>query len=139
MELILISIIGLVIAAAVGAVVYWLMRQQLAVSRGAAGALQEQLSSAQQQLKGEKEAVQELKMQLSRKELELDFERKQNADNRKQADTKLAEQIKFLQAELTNTTQQLLDIRSEKLEQNNKAQMSSIIDPLKETISKLEK
>lgn len=139
MELILISIIGLVIAAAVGAVVYWLMRQQLAESRGAAGALQEQLSSAQQQLEGEKEAVQELKMQLSRKELELDFERKQSADNRKQADTKLAEQIKFLQAELTNTTQQLLDIRSEKLEQNNKVQMSSIIDPLKETISKLEK
>ena len=51
----------------------------------------------------------------------------------------MAEQIKYLQAELTNTTQKLLDVRSEKLEQTNRTQMSSIIDPLKETISKLEK
>ena len=118
MEVIVISIIGLLLAAAVGVVVYWLMRQQLAEGI---------------------EKIQDLKMQLSQKELELDFERKTNADIRKQADEKLAEQIKFLQAELTNTTQRLLDVRSEKLEQSNKAQMSSIIDPLKETISKLEK
>ena len=146
MELILISIIGLVIAAAVGAVVYWLMRQQLEKAAEQSSALQEkltaveqQLVSAEEQLQLEKQQTQDLKMELSRKDLELDFERKNNADIRKQADEKLAEQIKFLQSELTNTTQRLLDIRSEKLEQNNKTQMSSIIDPLKETISKLEK
>ena len=76
---------------------------------------------------------------LATKQAELDFERKANEEARKQADEKLVEQIKYLQTELTNTTQKLLDIRSERLEQSNKTQMSSIIDPLKETISKLEK
>ena len=76
---------------------------------------------------------------LATKQAELDFERKANEEARKLADEKLVEQIKYLQTELTNTTQKLLDIRSERLEQSNKTQMSSIIDPLKETISKLEK
>ena len=76
---------------------------------------------------------------LATKQAELDFERKSNERARTLANNQIEEQIKFLQAELTNTTQKLLDSRSEKLEHNNKMQMSSIIDPLKETISKLEK
>ena len=76
---------------------------------------------------------------LATKQAELDFERKSNERARTLANNQIEEQIKFLQAELTNTTQKLLDGRSEKLEHNNKMQMSSIIDPLKETISKLEK
>ena len=132
MEIIIASIIGILLAVAVGAMVYWLMRQQLTHVR-------QQLTTAEQTLTEEQTKVQEAKLLLSQKELELKYEKEKNEATRQQADEKLAEQIKFLQAELTNTTQKLLDIRSEKLEQTNKTQMSSIIDPLKETISKLEK
>ena len=132
MEIIIASIIGILLAVAVGALVYWLMRQQLTHAR-------QQLTSAEQALSEEQSKVQETKLLLSQKELELKYEKEKNEAIRQQADEKLAEQIKFLQAELTNTTQKLLDIRSEKLEQTNRTQMSSIIDPLKETISKLEK
>ena len=132
MEIIIASIIGILLAVAVGALVYWLMRQQLTHVR-------QQLTTAEQTLTEEQSKVQEAKLLLSQKELELKYEKEKNEAIRQQADEKLAEQIKFLQAELTNTTQKLLDIRSEKLEQTNRTQMSSIIDPLKETISKLEK
>ena len=132
MEIIIASIIGILLAVAVGALVYWLMRQQLTHVR-------QQLTTAEQALSEEQSKVQETKLLLSQKELELKYEKEKNEATRQQADEKLAEQIKFLQAELTNTTQKLLDIRSEKLEQTNRTQMSSIIDPLKETISKLEK
>ena len=132
MEIIIASIIGILLAVAVGALVYWLMRQQLTHAR-------QQLTTAEQALAEEQTKVQEAKLLLSQKELELKYEKDKNEATRQQADEKLAEQIKFLQAELTNTTQKLLDIRSEKLEQTNRTQMSSIIDPLKETISKLEK
>ena len=132
MEIIIASIIGIILAVAVGALVYWLMRQQLTHVR-------QQLTTAEQTLTEEQTKVQEAKLLLSQKELELKYEKEKNEATRQQADEKLAEQIKFLQAELTNTTQKLLDIRSEKLEQTNRTQMSSIIDPLKETISKLEK
>ena len=132
MEIIIASISGILLAVAVGAMVYWLMRQQLTHVR-------QQLTTAEQTLTEEQTKVQEAKLLLSQKELELKYEKEKNEATRQQADEKLAEQIKFLQAELTNTTQKLLDIRSEKLEQTNRTQMSSIIDPLKETISKLEK
>ena len=132
MEIIIASISGILLAVAVGALVYWLMRQQLTHVR-------QQLTTAEQALAEEQTKVQEAKLLLSQKELELKYEKEKNEATRQQADEKLAEQIKFLQAELTNTTQKLLDIRSEKLEQTNRTQMSSIIDPLKETISKLEK
>lgn len=132
MEIIIASISGILLAVAVGALVYWLMRQQLTHVR-------QQLTTAEQTLTEEQTKVQEAKLLLSQKELELKYEKEKNEAIRQQADEKLAEQIKFLQAELTNTTQKLLDIRSEKLEQTNRTQMSSIIDPLKETISKLEK
>ena len=132
MEIIIASISGILLAVAVGALVYWLMRQQLTHVR-------QQLTTAEQTLAEEQTKVQEAKLLLSQKELELKYEKEKNEATRQQADEKLAEQIKFLQAELTNTTQKLLDIRSEKLEQTNRTQMSSIIDPLKETISKLEK
>lgn len=132
MEIIIASISGILLAVAVGALVYWLMRQQLTHVR-------QQLTSAEQALSEEQTKVQEAKLLLSQKELELKYEKEKNEAIRQQADETLAEQIKFLQAELTNTTQKLLDIRSEKLEQTNRTQMSSIIDPLKETISKLEK
>ena len=132
MEIIIASIIGFLLTVAVGALVYWLMRQQLTHVR-------QQLTTAEQTLTEEQTKVQEAKLLLSQKELELKYEKEKNEATRQQADEKLAEQIKFLQAELTNTTQKLLDIRSEKLEQTNRTQMSSIIDPLKETISKLEK
>ena len=132
MEIIIASIIGILLAIAVGALVYWLMRQQLTHVR-------QQLTTAEQALAKEQTKVQDTKLLLSQKELELKYEKEKNEAIRQQADEKLAEQIKFLQAELTNTTQKLLDIRSEKLEQTNRTQMSSIIDPLKETISKLEK
>ena len=129
MELIIALVAGLVVA---GVGVFLLMRHQLMQVRA-------QLSTTQQALTNEQQKAIEAEKQLSRKELELDLERKNNEEARKQADEKLAEQIKYLQAELTNTTQKLLDVRSEKLEQTNRTQMSSIIDPLKETISKLEK
>ena len=129
MELIIALVAGLVVA---GVGVFLLMRHQLMQVRA-------QLSTLQQALTNEQQKVIEAEKQLSRKEIELDLERKNNEEARKQADEKLAEQIKYLQAELTNTTQKLLDVRSEKLEQTNRTQMSSIIDPLKETISKLEK
>ena len=132
MEIIIASISGILLAVAVGALVYWLMRQQLIHVR-------QQLTTAEQTLAEEQTKVQDTKLLLSQKELELKYEKEKNEAVRQQADEKLAEQIKFLQAELTNTTQNLLDIRSEKLEQTNRTQMSSIIDPLKETISKLEK
>ena len=132
MEIIIASIIGILLAIAVGALIYWLMHQQLTHVR-------QQLTTAEQALAEEQTKVQDTKLLLSQKELELKYEKEKNEAIRQQADEKLAEQIKFLQAELTNTTQKLLDIRSEKLEQTNRTQMSSIIDPLKETISKLEK
>ena len=132
MEIIIASIIGILLSVAVGVLVYWLMRQQLTHAR-------QQLTTAEQALAEEQTKVQDTKLLLSQKELELKYEKEKNEAIRQQADEKLAEQIKFLQAELTNTTQKLLDIRSEKLEQTNRTQMSSIIDPLKETISKLEK
>ena len=132
MEIIIASIIGILLSVAVGVLVYWLMRQQLTHAR-------QQLTTAEQALAEEQTKVQDTKLLLSQKELELKYDKEKNEATRQQADEKLAEQIKFLQAELTNTTQKLLDIRSEKLEQTNRTQMSSIIDPLKETISKLEK
>lgn len=132
MEIIIASIIGVLLATAIGVLVYWLMHQQLTHTR-------QQLTTAEKTLAEEQARVQETKLLLSQKELELKYEKQKSEAIRQQADEKLAEQIRFLQAELTNTTQKLLDIRSEKLEQTNKAQMSSIIDPLKETISKLEK
>ena len=132
MEIIIASIIGIILAVAVGALVYWLMRQRITHVR-------QQLTTAEQALAEEQTKVQEARLLLSQKELELKYEKEKNEAIRQQADEKLTEQIKFLQAELTNTTQKLLDIRSEKLEQTNRTQMSSIIDPLKETISKLEK
>ena len=129
MEIIIALVAGILVA---GIGVFFIMRHQLMQVR-------DQLSSTQQALTYEQQKAIEAEKQLSRKEIELDLERKNNAEVRKQADEKLAEQIKYLQAELTNTTQKLLDVRSEKLEQTNRTQMSSIIDPLKETISKLEK
>lgn len=129
MEIIIALVAGILVA---GIGVFFIMRHQLMQVR-------DQLSSTQQALTNEQQKAIEAEKQLSRKELELDLERKNNEEVRKQADEKLAEQIKYLQAELTNTTQKLLDVRSEKLEQTNRTQMSSIIDPLKETISKLEK
>ena len=129
MEIIIALVAGILVA---GIGVFFIMRHQLMQVRN-------QLSSTQQALTNEQQKAIEAEKQLSRKELELDLERKNNEEVRKQADEKLAEQIKYLQAELTNTTQKLLDVRSEKLEQTNRTQMSSIIDPLKETISKLEK
>ena len=129
MEIIIALVAGILVA---GIGVFFIMRHQLMQVR-------DQLSSTQQALTNEQQKAIEAEKQLSRKELELDLERKNNEEVRKQADEKLAEQIKYLQAELTNTTQKLLDVRSEKLEQTNRTQMSSIINPLKETISKLEK
>ena len=129
MEIIIALVAGILVA---GIGVFFIMRHQLMQVR-------DQLSSTQQALTNEQQKAIEAEKQLSRKEIELELERKNNEESRKQADEKLAEQIKYLQAELTNTTQKLLDVRSEKLEQTNRTQMSSIIDPLKETISKLEK
>ena len=129
---IIISIVALLIGVAAAVAVYMVMRQQVVHA-------QEQLLGVEKNLEAEKEKVKNTEIQLSRKEAELEYERKANEEVRKQADEKLAEQIKYLQTELTLTTQKLLDVRSEKLEQTNKTQMSSIIDPLKETISKLEK
>ena len=117
MEAIILSIIGLMVAVALSVTVYWLMRQQLEKAAEQSIALQEKLTAVEQQLVSaekdlqlERQQAQELKMELSRKDLELDFERKNNADIRKQADEKLAEQIKFLQSELTYTTLRLLFI-----------------------------
>ena len=129
---IIICIVALLLGVAVSIAVYVIMHQQVLLA-------QEQLTMAEKNLIAEQEKAKNIEIQLSRKEAELEFERKTNAEVRKQADEKLEDQIKFLQAELTNTTQKLLDMRSEKLEQTNRTQMSSIIDPLKETISKLEK
>ena len=129
MELIIALVAGILVA---GIGVFFIMRHQLVQVR-------DQLSSTQRALTNEQQKAIEAEKQLSRKEIELELERKNNEESRKQADEKLAEQIKYLQAELTNTTQKLLDVRSEKLEQTNRTQMSFIIDPLKETISKLEK
>jgi DNA recombination protein RmuC len=132
MEIIIASIIGILLAVATGTLVYYIMRQQLTLT-------QKQLESKELALQDEQSKTQETLLLLSQKELELKYEKEKNEASRQQADEKLTEQIKFLQAELTNTTQKLLDIRSEKLEQTNRTQMSSIIDPLKETIAKLEK
>jgi DNA recombination protein RmuC len=129
---IVISIVALLAGVAAAVVVCVVMRQQIV-------RVQEKLLDTESSLEAEKEKVKKLEIQLSRKEAELEYERKANEEARKQADEKLAEQVKFLQSELTNTTQKLLDVRGEKLEQTNRMQMSSIIDPLKETISKLEK
>lgn len=132
MEILIASIIGIALSLTIGVIVYLLMRHQLE-------SLNQQLDSANQLLNTEQINLQEAKRLLTQKEIELKYEKEKNEAIRKQADEKLAEQIKFLQSELTNTTQRLLDIRAEKLEQTNKTQMSSIIDPLKETITKLEK
>ena len=132
MEIIIASIIGILLAVATGTLVYYIMRQQLTLAH-------KQLESKELALQDEQAKAQETQLLLSQKELELKYEKEKNEVSRQQADEKLTEQIKFLQAELTNTTQKLLDIRSEKLEQTNRTQMSSIIDPLKETIAKLEK
>lgn len=132
MEIIIASIIGILLAVATGTLVYYIMRQQLTLAH-------KQLESKELALQNEQAKAQETQLLLSQKELELKYEKEKNEVSRQQADEKLTEQIKFLQAELTNTTQKLLDIRSEKLEQTNRTQMSSIIDPLKETIAKLEK
>jgi DNA recombination protein RmuC len=129
---IIICIVALIAGITIAIVVYCIMRQQLI-------RIQEQLVKAEQNLRYEQEKCKNKEIEIAAKTAELTFERKANEEARKQTDEKLAEQIKFLQTELTNTTQKLLDIRSEKLEQSNKTQMSSIIDPLKETISKLEK
>ena len=132
MEIIIASIIGILLAVATGTLVYYIMRQQLTLAH-------KQLETKELALQDEQAKAQEIQLLLSQKELELKYEKEKNEVSRQQADEKLTEQIKFLQAELTNTTQKLLDIRSEKLEQTNRTQMSSIIDPLKETIAKLEK
>lgn len=132
MEIIIASIIGILLAVATGTLVYYIMRQQLTLAH-------KQLEAKELALQDEQAKAQETQLLLSQKELELKYEKEKNEVSRQQADEKLTEQIKFLQAELTNTTQKLLDIRSEKLEQTNRTQMSSIIDPLKETIAKLEK
>lgn len=132
MEIIIASFIGILLAVATGTLVYYIMRQQLTL-------VHKQLESKELALQDEQAKAQETQLLLSQKELELKYEKEKNEVSRQQADEKLTEQIKFLQAELTNTTQKLLDIRSEKLEQTNRTQMSSIIDPLKETIAKLEK
>ena len=132
MEIIIASFIGILLAVATGTLVYYIMRQQLTLAH-------KQLESKELALQDEQAKAQETQLLLSQKELELKYEKEKNEVSRQQADEKLTEQIKFLQAELTNTTQKLLDIRSEKLEQTNRTQMSSIIDPLKETIAKLEK
>ncbi len=129
---IVITIIAIILGIAIAVAIYIVMRQQLVRT-------QELLATAEKSLTNEQEKRKEAEIMLSRKEAELEFEHKNNEEARRIADEKLTEQIKFLQAELTNTTQQLLDIRSQKLEQSNKTQMSSIIDPLKETIAKLEK
>lgn len=132
MEIIIASIIGILLAVATGTLVYYIMRQQLTLAH-------KQLDAKELALQDEQAKAQKTQLLLSQKELELKYEKEKNEVSRQQADEKLTEQIKFLQAELTNTTQKLLDIRSEKLEQTNRTQMSSIIDPLKETIAKLEK
>lgn len=129
---IVITIIAIILGIAIAVAIYIVMRQQLVRT-------QELLATAEKSLTNEQEKRKEAEIMLSRKEAELEFEHKNNEEARRIADEKLTEQIKFLQVELTNTTQQLLDIRSQKLEQSNKTQMSSIIDPLKETIAKLEK
>ena len=132
MEIIIASIISILLVVVVGMLVYWIMRQRITH-------IQQQLYVSEQALEKEKVRSQEVKLLLSQKELELKYEKEKNELTRQQTDEKLAEQIRFLQTELTNTTQKLLDVRSERLEQTNRTQMSSIIDPLKETISKLEK
>ena len=132
MEIIIASITGILLAVATGTLVYYIMRQQLTLAH-------KQLETKELALQDEQAKAQKTQLLLSQKELELKYEKEKNEVSRQQADEKLTEQIKFLQAELTNTTQKLLDIRSEKLEQTNRTQMSSIIDPLKETIAKLEK
>ena len=128
----IICILGLIIGVIVATIMYLTMRQQVKH-------VQELLDKSELNLNKEQEKCKEKEIALATKQAELDYERRANEEARKQADEKLTEQIKYLQTELTNTTQKLLDIRSEKLEQTNKSQMSSIIDPLKETISKLEK
>jgi DNA recombination protein RmuC len=136
---IIISIVGLIAGIAVSGAVYAIMRQQVVRAHEQLAKTENALATEQEEHKKEQDLHQATKVELASKKAELEYERKANEEARKQADEKLADQIKHIQAELTNTTQQLLDIRSQKLEQNNKTQMSSIIDPLKETITKLEK
>lgn len=136
---IIFGILALILGTTVAAAIYIIMRQQIVRSQQQLAETEKNLLLEQDNLKKEQLLHQDTKIELASKTAELDFERKYNEQARIQANQKLEEQIKFLQAELTNTTQKLLDSRSEKLEQNNKMQMSSIIDPLKETISKLEK
>ena len=71
MEIIIASISGILLAVAVGALVYWLMRQQLTHAR-------QQLTSAEQALSEEQTKVQEAKLLLSQKELELKYEKEKN-------------------------------------------------------------
>jgi DNA recombination protein RmuC len=129
---IIVGFILLIIGIVLTITIYIIMRQQVKHREATIAKLEQNISNEQEKHK-------DTQVRLANKTAELAYERKINEETRKQADEKLAEQIKYLQAELTNTTQKLLDIRSERLEQQNKTQMSSIIDPLKETISKLEK
>ena len=88
MEIIIASIIGLLIAVATGGLVYGLMRQQTTT-------LRQQLDTANKTLQLEQTKLQETKLQLSQRELELKYEKEKNEESRKQADEKLAEQIRF--------------------------------------------
>ena len=132
---IIISIVALIAGTTVAFVVYYIMRQQLT-------RLQEQLAKTEQNLSIEQEKCKAKEIEVAAKTAELTFERKATEEARKQADEKLAEQIKYLQTELTNTTQQLLDIRSAKLEQSNKTQINSncikVLNVRLETIKFLE-
>lgn len=143
---IIISIIALVVGVAVALGIYVIMRQQVVRAQEQLDNAEKTIASEQEKVRHEQEKFrqeqtehQSTKVELAAKKTELEYEKKANAEARKLADENLGKQIKFLQEELTNTTQKLLDMRGEKLEQMNKTQMSSIIDPLKETISKLEK
>ena len=76
MELIIALVAGILVA---GTGVFFIMRHQLVQVR-------EHLSSTQQALTNEQQKAIEAEKQLSRKEIELDLERKNNEASRKQAD-----------------------------------------------------
>ena len=95
MEMIIAYFIGILLAIAVGAMVYWFMRQQCTQIR-------QQLVTAEQTLSEEQQKLQETKLLLSQKELELRYEKEKNETARKQADEKLTEQIKFLKITIIN-------------------------------------
>ena len=139
MEMMIMIGIGVVMLGAIGALAALLVRAKMQLTNKEMEhqlAVQEKTKEMELKMAEEKK---NLEIQLQEKTLELEYEKANNAKARQQADEKLAEQIRLVQTELTNTTQQLLEMRSQKLEQANKTQMSSIIDPLKETITKLER